>query len=143
MSDADERLARVEDTLAVRDVLSRYCHTIDADDGGAWLDCFTEDARWISEGSVAFVLDGRSELAAWFADFRAKVPIDTQAHLTLNERVSVTGDSAEATSTFMLVRLVDAEPLIMSSGLYLDRLVRDDGAWRIAERTSRASFRRG
>jgi uncharacterized protein (TIGR02246 family) len=144
MSEAEERLARVEATLAVRDVLSRYCHTIDADDADAWLDCFTEDARWISEGSVSFLLDGRSELAAWFADFREKVPIDTQVHLTLNERVSVTGVVAEATSTFMLVRSVGTEPVIMSSGLYHDRVVRcDDGAWRIAERRSRASFRRG
>jgi uncharacterized protein (TIGR02246 family) len=139
-------LARVEAQLAVRETLARYCHTIDADDADAWLDCFTEDACWTSEGSAggpSFVLDGRAALAAWFAEFRARTPIDTQAHLVLNERVSIDGDHADATSTFAVVRSLAGEPAIVSLGLYRDRLARcDDGVWRIETRTSRASLRR-
>ena len=145
MSTAEERLARVEDTLAVQEVLARCCHTIDGADVDAWVDCYSEDGRWISEpsaGGPSFVLEGRDALAAWFAEFREKVPLDTQTHLGLNARVTIDGDGARALSTFVTVRLLNGEPVVFANGLYHDRLVRcDDGVWRIAERTSRASFR--
>lgn len=146
MSTVEERLARVEDTLAVQEVLARCCHAIDAEDAAAWVDCYSEDARWTSVGTAGgptFVLEGRSAFAEWFAEFREKVPLDTQTHLGLNARIAIDGDSADVTSTFVTVRLVDGEPVVFSNGLYHDRLVRcADGAWRIADRTSQASFRR-
>lgn len=133
-------MSRVADELAIREVLARYCHTIDADDADAWVDCFTEDARWTAEG---FELNGREEFRAWFATFREQVPLDTQVHLTLNERITVDGDEADSVSTYLTARAFDGTPGVNSTGLYTDRVVRcDDGAWRIKHRTSKGSFRR-
>jgi uncharacterized protein (TIGR02246 family) len=130
----------VEDGLAIREVLARYCHTVDGADVDAWLDVFTADARWSADG---FELNGRDEFREWFVGFRRQVPHDAQVHLTLNERVYVDGDEADAVSTFVTARAFEGLPGINSAGLYTDRLVRcEDGAWRIRTRTSKGSFRR-
>jgi hypothetical protein len=139
----ETRLARVEATLAIRELLSRCCRTIDGSDAEAWLDCFTVDARWTSMGSdgrVSFELRGREALWDWFSDFRGRVPLNTQVHLTVNESITGAGRDWGSTSTFFTSRIVGDAPPTTSTGTYTDSIVQcDDGVWRISERLSRRS----
>lgn len=143
----DELFAReVVSRVMIGDLLARCCYLIDRVDADSWLTCFTTDAVWVSQtpaGERHFVLTGHDELREWFAVHRERTPVGAQRHLVANVQVVVDDPaSAGATSSFVSVKDGDEGPFLASIGEYVDRLVRDDqGAWRIASRTSVAAMR--
>jgi ketosteroid isomerase-like protein len=126
---------------SVVSLLSRYCHAMDGDDGEAVLDCFTEEgvfAYFLPDADEpVFRLQGRAAIAEWFAGHRARTPLGTQTHVTVNPAVDLDGDIGEATSTFLSLRAHEGGIAVASTGRYEDRVQRGpDGRWRFVERVT-------
>jgi 3-phenylpropionate/cinnamic acid dioxygenase small subunit len=132
----------MEDRTAARaeidEVLNRYAQCVDADDLAGIAACFTEDAvlTMVAAGRTS-IRNGRSEILATFqASFAARTPASPPrrhvvSNLVLQEH---TGDGARARCYVTVLRIVDGEVRISTSGTYTDRLVRDADGWRIKER---------
>jgi len=133
------RLKILEDRLAIVELLHRVCFTIDNDVPGDWLDCFVAEGifSWGSDPDAPPVLDlrGRDALAFWFDHHRASNPIGSQTHIVLHPVVTVAGDIATVTSSYMTLRAIGGDVMVASAGRYADRLRREpDGCWRLVER---------
>lgn len=140
-SDIEGRLRRLEDERAIVDRIHAFAQTIDNKDFDAWLDGFTEDARWAwrpSAGSEpVFEACGRAELTEWIRDHERRFPPGEEHHVVTNPRVlAIDGDTARSESWYVVVRSEGDPKLgVRSAGRYHDRLERGaDGQWRIAER---------
>ncbi|HEX3842092.1 MAG TPA: nuclear transport factor 2 family protein [Acidimicrobiales bacterium] len=129
------------DHLAIVDVLHRYALGIDTDDAVLTASCFTEDARYELGEEVVV---GRPALIDLFADRTGVRPrasgldrVDQFTHAVSNIMVDIDGPRAGVTS--MILATVAGErngsPVMLVRNIrYTDRLVRHDGAWRIAWR---------
>lgn len=138
LEDLAARLRAWEDERAVLAVLTTYSHAIDAGDEGAWLNCFTDDARFSTSGAgrgkMAFDVSGRDALAD-FVSRHSRRPHGFQEHLVLNPVVTIDDDEAHSISRFLVLMRHEERPAIRAFGRYEDRLRREpDGAWRIAHR---------
>lgn len=125
----------------VIDTLYSYCEAADGENPDAFLDCFAEDGvfthRPFGASEPTLICRGRPQLERWFRDRLPAVPPGTMNHTTIQPRVTVDGDQAEATSRFVSIRARDGELVLASTGSYRDRLIRcPDGRWRFAERHS-------
>jgi SnoaL-like domain len=82
--------------LAIQELCSRYCHTIDSQDSDGWADCFTPDGIFEFDG---WAITGRAAL-------RAYAEVHTRfmrcRHMTLNHLYDVQGDTATRTRTTVL-----------------------------------------
>jgi SnoaL-like domain len=154
--DTDERarLEVLEARFGVETTLSQYGQGITRKDRELWLGVFTDDAcltisyRGSSEAAVD--LCGRDELRRWYDEHEVDWPPGTETQLTVGPRITIDGDQARATSTFVVAMVNQAGmPALRTLGTYDDDLRRtDDGRWRIARRrvtttTRPASLRSG
>lgn len=136
-----ELAARLDRLEAERDVLNRLheaCVTVDGPSAEAWLDCFTRDGAfsWApSEGAARELdLNGRAELAAWFAQHRVTNPVGSQMHVLLHPVIAIEAEVAAATTSYMTLRMGADGLFVASAGVYADRLRREaDGRWRMSE----------
>jgi hypothetical protein len=118
-----------EDKDAIREVLYRYCFTMDRqqfDDLGA---LFAPDGEWIAPYARA---TGPAEVAVLM---RRNVPATPRRmHLTMNSVISLDGDRAGAESNYLVV-LQSAAGLVPSiCGIYVDVLARTPGGWHFRRR---------
>ena len=135
------------DEAAVLSLLGRYCHAMDGEDLAAVLDCFAEDGVFayyaLGANEPLLRYQGHAEIAAWFADHRAKTPLGAMTHVTVNPSIEVAGMEATVASTYVSLRARDGGIVVGSTGRYADRAVRGaDGRWRLAERISHADMPR-
>jgi hypothetical protein len=78
---------------------------------------------------------GRAELAAAWDALMDRRPPGGRQQLTLDPLVALDGDRATALSYFVCIGNETGEAVLLYSGEYRDRLVREaDGGWRLAER---------
>jgi hypothetical protein len=139
----DERSTRLEDERAILDTLHRYVHTIDSGAEADWVDCFTEDAVWVTRraplaagGAAEHRICGHAELAALVAGF-PRPPIIWHRHMLVDPRIEIEGDRCHVESFFLVPTAHRTGPYISSFGRYRDRLVRcSDGRWRFEERVA-------
>ena len=130
--DASEAIAREE----IRDVISRYNHAGDRGDLDALVRCFTETGVLDLEGEddCAGRAAIRERLSDVVSDLAERSERALLRHHVSSIRIELTGfDTAIAASYF----LVFTEVGLDHWGRYADRLVRADGAWRIAHRKVR------
>lgn len=126
----------------IRQLLARYCHTLDFTDLDGFVGCFTPDGYFSPESSKRW--EGHAELRE-FAQACGKHYVGHIRHFIANSLIEGEGDEAYA-STYMFSSRDGGTPegegqspfsRFLSSGLYQDRLVKIDGRWFIAERTFR------
>ncbi len=147
------RLRRLEDERDIRDLLVRYCASIDYGDEAAWVDCFTEDGRFevrfhapgkaiplASDGEAppdrATCQSGRDQLAAFIAG-HSRPPAAFHKHVVLNIAIELgtNPDEAQARSVSVRVDDVDDRREIYAFGRCVDTLKRcADGKWRFRTR---------
>jgi hypothetical protein len=111
--------------LAIHELCARYCLTIDAQDRDGWADCFTPSGGFESDG---WVIRGRAALRE-YADVHARVM--RCRHLTVDLVYDVRGDEAVGHAATVVTLATSGGYKILGQGLYEDRLVKLDGAWRI------------
>lgn len=129
---ADEVHAQAE----IRQHLARCTQAGDARKADAYAGCFTVDGVLeLAHETIA----GREAIRAWMqAPSVIPAPIDgapgfVSHHLTTCS-VEFTAPDAATARTYWLVTSAAG---LDHNGFYLDRLVREDGAWRIAHRRPR------
>ena len=117
------------DRLAIRELLDSYSDAVMRRDRDGWGSLWAEQAIWRFRNSEVSgraailehwsrAMDGFENL--WFAAFPGSIVVD--------------GDSAEMRSnTFEYLMPKDGPPRLQA-GVYLDRLIREDGRWVFVER---------
>ena len=112
--------------LAIQELCSRYCQTIDAQDSDGWAQCFAPDG--------AFEFDGH--VVRGYAALREYAEAHTRVlrHMTLNHLYDVDGDRAAGRATTVVSIATSSGYTIMGQGAYHDDLVKVDGEWKIRHR---------
>ena len=131
----EERLRRLEDVEAIRQLKYRYCQACDDDHNPDKLGpLFTEDAVW--EASSVGRAEGRAAIQQLLGDIGRSGTIRNSAHNALNPIIEVDGDSA--TGEWRLIMLytgIYPDQSIHFSriiGWYKERYQRVEGQWYIA-----------
>jgi hypothetical protein len=132
-----ERLARLEDTMAIQRLLIDYGVHLDARDLRAYSRLFCDDGEWTGDTGSAV---GPAAIQAMLeANLPANPPApgETTWHLMANPAVDVDGDSASARVLWVLLRRDAGDvPGIAVTGHYEDLLARDDGVWKFKRRAA-------
>lgn len=125
-------MAEIDDRVAIRDVLSRYCRGLDRMDMSMAYDCFSADATVnyydIYNGSGHGFVDW-----AW----ETHAAMERHSHQITNVLIELDGDSAssEAYATVVLWMREGGDMIEMVvRGRYLDRWKKQDGRWLIVHR---------
>jgi len=130
--DASEAIAREQ----IRDVISRYNHAGDRGDLEALVRCFTDTGVLDLEGEDDH--EGREaireRLSGVVSDLAGRSERALLRHHVSSIRIELTGNGTAIAASYFLVF---TEIGLDHWGRYADRLVRADGAWRIAHRKVR------
>jgi len=107
--------------LAIQELCSRYCQTIDAQDSDGWARCFEADGAFEFDGHV---VHGYAALRE-YADAHTRVM--RGRHMTLNHLYDLQGDRATGRATTVVSIATPGGYKIMGQGVYEDDLVKMDG----------------
>ncbi len=125
----DKAIQELLDVRAIEQLMVRYTHCIDANDPEGAAACYTEDGTGIYWG----VFKGRKEITARLTKILALFSA-TSHHLS-NIKIELDGDQATAMSyVYAYHRDAKTEEPIHYWGRWVDRLVRLDDGWFLAER---------
>ncbi len=132
----EQRLRRVEDELAIRQVLVDYAATQDAHDYAGYAALFARDGEWVSGKSVH---KGREAIQKMLVDLYGTPPpgyVNNESfQISSNPEVKLNGDRATARSRHLLVmRGPNGELQPVLAGRYEDEFIREDGQWKILRR---------
>jgi uncharacterized protein (TIGR02246 family) len=114
--------------LAIQELCSRYCHTIDAQDAEGWAGCFAPDGAFEFDGHVVRSHESLRE----YAETHTRVM--RARHMTLNHLYNVHGDRATGRATTVVTIATPAGYKIMGQGAYEDDLAKVNGEWKIRHR---------
>jgi ketosteroid isomerase-like protein len=130
----EERLRRLEDIEAIRDLDARYCRLLDDGDWPALVELFTPDGVFDGLRRVA----GTADLLTFFSGL-ADGGLTAFWHHVSNLEVTVDGDRAGVRSLLWQPCVVDGVPHV-AAGRYSDQLVRTGSGWRYREKQVRFSY---
>jgi hypothetical protein len=114
--------------LAIQELCSRYCLSIDSQDCDGWAGCFTADGVFEFDGSQIRGTDALREYAAVHAR------VMRTRHMTLNHLYDGRGNEASGRSTTVCTLATAGGYKIFGQGEYADRLVKENGQWRFVHR---------
>lgn len=119
----------LEDRLAIRELHDTYADAGFRVDREAWLDCWTEDAIWVTPyGEVC----GKPALEAQWD--LAMGPVEAIGFFAKVGSIEVDGDRAVTRAYIREIFKGKDGKLMKLVGRYDDRLVRQGGAWKFASR---------
>jgi 3-phenylpropionate/cinnamic acid dioxygenase small subunit len=121
----------------IENALYRWAWCYDGYDLEGFLDCVTADASIsveLSTGEVTGPLQGRAEIGEFFGA-RLAERSTLRRHVTTNVMILEESERA-ATTRCLLTLITEGDPgvRVAATGVYDDRLVHEDGVWRISER---------
>ena len=118
------------DVVDIQRLYSRYNVAADRGDGKAFADCFVSNGVFDIGRGTRF--EGPEALAEFAAGIPAVMP--GSRHIVTNIQVDGEGDEATGTAYVTLLNTRSEPITVASSGIYDDRVVRSEHAWRFAER---------
>ncbi|HTR01121.1 MAG TPA: nuclear transport factor 2 family protein [Candidatus Acidoferrum sp.] len=132
----EQRLQRVEDELAIRQVLIDYSSRQDRHDYDGYVALFAKNGEWVSGTNV---YKGREAIKKMLVGLYGEPPPNyvngDSFHISFNPEVTIAGDKATVRSRhLLLMRGRNGQPEPMLSGRYDDEFVREDGQWLIQRR---------
>ena len=137
MGDDVSFMETLREERAILETLHQYCHAVDYGLEDAYVGAFTDDAVFDVRKPTGETLHrevGRDELAAYLRRY-PKPPSRYNKHFMMDPMITFDNDAATVQSYFLAMRNGDDnKPVVGSFGRYIDRLVKVDGRWRIAER---------
>jgi ketosteroid isomerase-like protein len=133
-SGISERLQRVEDELDILRLVSSYGPAVDAGDGEAAANIWTEDGIYDTESAV---WRGRAEIAGMIIDTHEMVNRDDVAHVLGVPHILLDGDRAVATCYSRTFRRRDDGFEVWRLAANRWEMVRTTEGWRAAYRTTR------
>jgi hypothetical protein len=123
----------LSERLRVRETIERYFFGVDAQDEGALISCFTEDAsaeyhvttpeHKIVSGGLAIAQDVYASCSQFASS----------NHSVSNFVVDIASDEANA-NTFAVAHVIVGGKAMLRGLRYQDRLVRNPDGWRVARR---------
>jgi hypothetical protein len=128
-----------DEAEAIRQLLTRYNFAVDLGDAAGWAACFTPDGAFecvgLPEGSpLGGRYEGTDALVA-YATGHYVVAKGHARHWNWNLDVDIDGDTATMRCYLMAMSVGRGRPpVILSTGIYHDRLRKIDGRWLFAER---------
>lgn len=126
MSDAHEQ---------IRNLLGRYCERMDAGDFAGLAELFA-DATLADEHGNVFAAGADEVRAMWERQTILYDERPRTRHVTANPVITVDGDAAASTSSYVVFQGTDdltLQPIV--TGRYADTFARDDsGEWRFRQR---------
>ncbi len=136
----EERLKKLEAEAEIARILVEYATALDARDFATYVNLFTPDGEWAG-GFGRF--QGREAIEAMLVEHLGRpgpgfVNVSS-FHSVANPLVNVTGDTATASSLFLVwVRNGEdpPQPKPVLAGRYVDELVKTAVGWKIARRTA-------
>jgi hypothetical protein len=124
-----DALQRVEDQLAIRELVARYNYAIDEERPEEWVGTFVADGTFESTalgthtGADALLVFAKGYIAA----FEGR-------HVTSDFVVTVDGDEATARCYLVAVNAKTTPPSILTTAVYDDVLRRTPDGWRFVHR---------
>jgi 3-phenylpropionate/cinnamic acid dioxygenase small subunit len=130
-----------EDREMVRELYSRYAHTLDEGRNEEWVDCFTPDgvfdSPWVGRHA------GRENLLAMVsASAGTELGRVKQRHLMANISLDLEEDQGTGTCNFTYYWTREGKTELIAIGVYQDSLRKIDGRWRFARRLIRLDSER-
>ena len=121
-----------EDELAIRNLYASYCHLMDTGDAKAWCDCFVRDGV-LSIPTQSVRIQGRENLAR-FADGYRRSTGGRDRHVVMNIVLEAQDSNQTSGAAYLVVFTGGRPPQAKTTGIYRDRLRREQGRWRFATR---------
>lgn len=122
----------LEEKDAIREMLAKYCYFSDSMDTENFESLWAEDAVLI--GPDGTKIEGRQAISEMISA-GGKSLLGTMKHLTTNEIISVTGDTATAMCTILVpTQSGNGKIMLKLTGIYRDKLRKLDGVWVFGER---------
>lgn len=122
-------IGSIEDRLAIRELHDTYADTGFRQDRDGWLDCWTEDAVWVTPfGEVR----GKAAIEAQWD--RAMGPVAAMGFFAKVGSIEVDSDSATTRAYIREIFQGQDGKLMKLVGRYDDELVREGGTWKFASR---------
>jgi uncharacterized protein (TIGR02246 family) len=131
----EARIQRIDDRLAIEQLLMEYGRAVDNRDFAAFAALFTDDGEWKgAQGSYRGPKQIQESMEKIFTAAAADIPKGSNFHLLTNVIIDLQGDHATASSKFIFYKMNGAKPQAEVAGRYEDRLVRVGGAWKFQQR---------
>ena len=124
------------DERQIRDVIGRYCHTMDYGRHDEWLGCFTDDAIYdvlLPDGSLYARVEGREALGKFVSGFPRP---GLHKHVYAMPQIEVDPDAGTATVeiSFFMLSAEGRGVEVSAFGRSSDRMVRTEAGWKFRER---------
>ncbi|WP_395103935.1 nuclear transport factor 2 family protein [Actinomadura sp. SCN-SB] len=121
----------------IENTFHRWALAYDERDMDTMADCFAEDAvltMTIADGDLIGPFDGREAIMGLMRDSLAS-QTDQRRHLTTNIIIHEEDATSATTESYLTLLSVENGAIrVLSSGKYQDRLVNEDGVWRLSKR---------
>ncbi len=131
----EARIQRIDDRMAIEQLLMEYGRAVDNRDFAAFAALFTEDGEWKgAQGSYRGRQEIQKSMEKMFTAAAADIPQGKNFHLLTNVIIDLQGDHATASSKFIFYKMNGAKPEAEVAGRYEDRLVRVGGLWKFEQR---------
>lgn len=133
----EERVQRIEDEAAIRELILQYAVLLDARDFDRYAQLFAKDGIWQNGPTVH---QGREAIRDMLSGIYGPTPpgyVNTDSYRIVHniEILSLDGDHATARSRHLtLMRGENGAPTPRLVGIYSDEFIREDGAWKFARR---------
>jgi len=134
----EQRVQQLEDQEEIRQVLIAYGEYLDARDYASYASLFARDGVWTGGfGSATGPAGIQAMLEQNLAKAEPGFINKSSFHLMTTEVVKVSGDTATARSRYLFFTAsADNKPGASLAGRYVDEFVREDGRWKIKQRTT-------
>jgi ketosteroid isomerase-like protein len=132
--------AEAADRLAIRELVEAYAHCADRRDAEGQMSLFTEDTHFVvhmnaKDRAPSMELHSREALAPVFADLNK---YDATTHFVGQSTIFTLSADRGVGEAYCLAHHITVEGgkrrLMVASLRYLDKFVKEDGAWLFAER---------
>ena len=132
LAELQERITRLEDIEAIKQLKARYCEICDHEnyDADAMASLFTEDGIWDGEGVGK--AEGREAIRELFAGFPNRVA--GAQHIVANPLIEVDGDRAHGV-WYLIAAVTDSDGTTASNwpgaaARYHEDYVKENGEWK-------------
>ena len=116
-----------EEKDAIREVMARYCHALDAgrfDDVAA---LFAEDGEWTTDYDSATGRDAIEAMLTRNVPKKGEGP--QRKHYITNIIIKVDNETASAVSDYLIIRESENGLIPVMGGTYKDKFEKRDGTW--------------
>jgi uncharacterized protein (TIGR02246 family) len=129
----DARLQQLEDREEIRQIFVEYARCLDSGDHHGYAALFASDGVLVAQLGEAVGPQAIEDILDKALGPQVRGHLPEAIHVMNNQRIDLDGDKATTKVIwFYLTTDPDGVPTVLQSGRYVDDLVRENGAWKIA-----------